>query len=430
MDFTIESYYNPHLAVGADRIDAIFTVTATNGEVYTSQNQGSKAIVFVLDVSGSMQEKDKLAQGKLALRRCIDLLDEKCLFSVITFSFEAEVIVPMSLATEFAKAQAHQRIQKLYASGGTCMSRALLAVLKEFRSADNAIGFVQFVTDGDNDRNDRQALENALQECEGKYQCDCWGVGTDWRPDELRKIAGRLLGTADAVPNPEQLEMHFKGALQRALAKGIGDVRLRLQLPKTCKILTAKQMSPEIADLIKLTKKVDDKNTDIPLGAWGAESRDYHVAFQLESQVDGEEMMVCRPKVVYSEDGSEIVVDGQRVIAAWTSDEALTARINSQLAHYTGQEELADSIREGLEAKARGDIDRATVLLGKAAKIAIQSGNDEVTMRLKKVVDVVDVEQGTVRLRSSANKAADLELDMGGTRTIRRRPAANNQEGK
>jgi len=430
MDFTIESYYNPHLAVGAKRIDAIFTVNATNMGMQMVQEQGRKAIVFVLDVSGSMQEHDKLAQGKIALRRCIDLLDRNCMFSVITFDFDAKVIVPMALATDLTKQHAHQCIQKLYASGGTCMSRALLAVQKEFRNADNVIGFVQFVTDGDNDRSDRQALENALQECEGKFQCDCWGVGTDWKPEELRKIAGRLLGTADAVPNPEQLETHFKGALERALAKGVGDVRLRLQTPKTCKILTVKQMSPEIADLMKLTKKVDDKNIDIPLGAWGVESRDYHVAFELESQEDGEEMMVCRPKLVYDQGGSDVIIDGQRVIAAWTSDEALTARINSQLAHYTGQEELADSIREGLEAKARGDVDRATVLLGKAAKIAIQSGNDEVTMRLKKVVDVIDVDQGTVRLRSSAGKAADLELDMGGTRTIRRRPVVNSQEGK
>ena len=36
--------------------------------------------------------------------------------------------------------------------------------------------------------------------CEGRFICDCWGVGVQWRPDELRKIAGQLLGTADAVP--------------------------------------------------------------------------------------------------------------------------------------------------------------------------------------------------------------------------------------
>jgi hypothetical protein len=173
---------------------------------------------------------------------------------------------------------------------------------------------------------------------------------------------------------------------------------------------------------------VDERNTDIPLGAWGVESRDYHVAFELTSQAEGEEMMACRPRIVYTKDGGEVVKDGQRVVAAWTADESLTTRINAHVAHYTGQEELADSIREGLEAKARGDDEQATVLLGKAARIAIQSGNEEVTKRLKKVVDVIDAEKGTVRLRSAGSgaekKAADLELEMGGTRTVRRRPAA------
>ena len=92
------------------------------------------------------------------------------------------------------------------------------------------------------------------------------------------------------------------------------------------------------------------------------------------------------------------------------------------MAHYTGQGELASSIQEGLEAKARGDEDKATRLLGRAAQIAQQTGNEEVTRRLKKVVDVVDADAGTVRLKRS-DKSADLELEMGGTRTVRRRPA-------
>ena len=45
---------------------------------------------------------------------------------------------------------------------------------------------------------------------------------------------------------------------------------------------------------------------------------------------------------------------------------------------------------------------------------------------LKKVVDVIDADSGTVRLKSSANKGAELELDMGGTRTVRHRPAAQS----
>ncbi len=429
MDFVVDSYFNPHLAVGAGRIDAILTITATDSkDVAGEAERAKKVVLFILDVSGSM-EGDRIAMGKLALRKCIDLLDQDCLFSVIAFSSHAEIVLPTTLATAAAKEEAHTRIKRMSAGGGTEMSKALLAALSQLSGAGGAIGYAQFVTDGDNDPADAKALEDALGRCEGKFQCDCWGVGTKWKPGELRKIAGRLLGSADAVPNPEQLEVHFRDGLGRALSRGVGAVRLRLQTPKTSKIVSVKQMTPEIADLFKLSKRVDEKNLEVPLGAWSAESRDYHVVFDLEPQPDGEEMMVCRPRVVTSRGGAEVVAEGQRIVAAWTSDAGLTTRINAQVAHYTGQEELAGSIREGLEAKARGDVDEATKLLGKAAKIAIESGNEEVTRRLKKVVDVIDADTGTVRLRSGANKGDELELDMGGTRTVRRRPAAQGGEG-
>ena len=83
--------------------------------------------------------------------------------------------------------------------------------------------------------------------------------------------------------------------------------------------------------------------------------------------------------------------------------------------------ELADSIREGLAARERGDVDQATRLLGNAARIAATSGNEEVTRRLKHVVDIVDAPEGTVRLKMAVSKADELVLDMGGTRTVKRK---------
>jgi len=425
MNFKIENFYNPHLSVGASRLDSIISVTATatDGETVT-QNNIKKAIIFVVDTSGSMDGDSKIQTAKLAVRKSIDLLDANSLFAVISFSNYAEVIVPLRLATEENKEIAHYEVKRLVAGGGTQMSRAILEVLDMITGLDDTMIHVQFVTDGQNNINDHKLLEKALEQSEGKFQCDCWGIGTDWEPKELKNIANTLLGTADAVPNPDCLEKNFGIALAKAMAKDIGDVRLRIQTPKSVKIVTVKQVSPEIVDLSKLVKRVDDKNIDIPLGAWGTENREYQIAFELVPQSEGEEMMAGRPKVVYTKNGQEVVIDGERIVAAWSTDISRTSRINEQVAHYTGQEELAQSIKDGLEAKARGDIDSATVLLGKAAKIAVQSGNEEVTARLKKVVDIVDAEVGTVRLKSNAGKAADLELDMGGTMTIRKRTGA------
>jgi hypothetical protein len=426
MNFTAESFFNPHLSIGTNRIDAVLSINANAEAASGAPASGSttqRAVAFVMDISGSMQG-DRLLAAKHAVRCCIDLLDEDTLFAVVSFHNQAKEVVPLRKATKEAKELAHHAVQRLDAGGGTAMSKALLATKLALKGAGKAICYALFLTDGDNNRDDGDALQAALSQCKGVFQCDCRGVGTDWKPHDVRLIAGALLGNADAVANPNQLADDFRSSIARALAKGVGDVRLRLWSPKTAKVVAIKQMSPEIADLLALARPFDDKTLEVPLGAWGTESRDYHITIEVAAGIEGDEMLACRPAIVYAENGGEKKVAGQPVIAAWTGDEGLSTRINAQVAHYTGQTELADSIREGLEAQARGDVDTATRLLGKASKIAIASGNDDVTRRLKKVVDVIDADLGTVRLKSGAGKADILELDMGGTRTVRRRPAA------
>jgi protein involved in polysaccharide export with SLBB domain len=72
-----------------------------------------------------------------------------------------------------------------------------------------------------------------------------------------------------------------------------------------------------------------------------------------------------------------------------------------------------------LAARASGDDRTATVLLGEAAKIAHESGNEDTTRLLSKVVDVVDAEAGTVRLKSNIEKTDEMALDTRSTKTTR-----------
>jgi hypothetical protein len=111
-------------------------------------------------------------------------------------------------------------------------------------------------------------------------------------------------------------------------------------------------------------------------------------------------------------------------VVTWTTDEALSSRIDPRVAHYTGQEELAEAIQAGLEAREKGDDERATQMLGKAVKLAAESDNEEMTARLQRVVDVEDASSGTVRLKRSVDKAAamDLELESTTTKRAARRP--------
>jgi len=124
--------------------------------------------------------------------------------------------------------------------------------------------------------------------------------------------------------------------------------------------------------------------------------------------------------VAVSPAGREVLVE-EKVLARWTDDEALSTRINQQVAHYTGEEELAQAIHEGLEARKKGDDDIALAKFGRAVRLAYQSANEEKAKLLAKVVDVVDAASGTVRLRKKVEDIDEMALDARSTKTVRTR---------
>jgi PPM family protein phosphatase len=72
-------------------------------------------------------------------------------------------------------------------------------------------------------------------------------------------------------------------------------------------------------------------------------------------------------------------------------------------------------------ARKRGDEDTATAKLGRAVKLAEESGNTDSARLLAKVVDVVDAATGTVRLKKKVNDADAMALDTRSTKTVRTR---------
>jgi hypothetical protein len=65
-------------------------------------------------------------------------------------------------------------------------------------------------------------------------------------------------------------------------------------------------------------------------------------------------------------------------------------------------------------------------MLGRAVKLAHESGNTEMTQRLARVVEVMDAASGTVRLKRDVSKAAtmDLELESRTTKRVKKAPPA------
>ncbi len=415
MDFTIDSFFEPHLAPGETRLDAVMTVAGRGAA------SARRAAGLCVDVSYSMQHEGKIEAARHAGTRWVAALPEDVDFTVVAFAGHPFVIVPLQPATRANKAAAEKAIREIRLDAtGTEMSKGLVALREQLSKARDAVRYAYFITDGKNDGETPDALRAEVERCRGAFSCDVRGLGTDWRPQDVLAISEPLLGSADAVAKPQALDADLRSCLTRALSKSTGGVRLRLWTPGSIRIASVHQMSPEDIDVTSHGVRVDARSIEFPVGAWGNEARDYHVVFEASALDVGEEVLMCRPSVHWVEADAERKAAGAPVVATWSGDEAKTSRINPEVAHYTGQAELASSIRDGLLARDHGDEEAATRLLGRAVSIAAESGNEDVTRRLSKVVDVVDADRGTVRLRRGVGRGEELELEMGGTRTVRR----------
>jgi von Willebrand factor type A C-terminal domain/von Willebrand factor type A domain len=421
--FSVSVYQNEYLADGAAEVNAIVTVASTGTPAGPSTARAAQ--IVMVDCSGSMDyPPTKMAAARQATKAAIDAIRDGVPFAVVAGTHVARMVFPgteyLVPADASTRAAAKAAVDRLTAGGGTAIGQWLALADRLFTGHEDAIRHAILLTDGKDEHESPQDLDAAIARCEGRFTCDCRGVGTDWVVAELRRVAHGLLGTVDIVADPRGLAADFEAMIGNAMGKAVADVRLRLWSPQGASVKFVKQVAPNVADLTAKRVATGPLAGDYPTGAWGAESRDYHVCVAVRPGTVGDEMLAARASLVMIDSSGQATVLGQGLIkAVWTDDAALSTKINRQVAHYTGQAELADAIQSGLEARKNGDLDTATAKLGRAVQLAAQSGNDDTAKLLSKVVDVEDPATGTVRLKARVSDADEMALDTRSSKTVR-----------
>ncbi|MEM7340155.1 MAG: VWA domain-containing protein [Actinomycetota bacterium] len=418
-DFVAEVFQNEYLPAGAEVVDAVVTVRS---DVDTDGTGGADMVqLIVLDTSGSMNEEGgrKIRAARSATSAAIDTIADGVSFAVVGGHSSAYMIYPdegLAVADEATRSAAKGRVDRIEASGGTAIGTWLQAAAYLANLKPGAIAHAILLTDGKNQHEERSVLDRAIAGCVGLFQCDARGLGADWNIDELRRVASALLGTVDIIPRPEDMAEEFTSLTAAAMGRSVRSVQLRLWSPKGAEIGFVKQVAPTLEDLTGTARPVNALTRDYPLGAWSAgEERDYHVRVKVPVGGVGDERLAARVMLVID----DVDQPAALVRAVWTDDEALSTRINAEVAHYTGQAELADAIAEGLAARDRGDSDDATKKLGRAVQLAHEAGHVDTIRLLQKVVDVDDPASGTVRLKRTVEKTDEMALDVRSTRTVR-----------
>ncbi|ADB34980.1 von Willebrand factor type A [Kribbella flavida DSM 17836] len=420
-EFSATVYQNEFLPDGGTDVHAIVTVACSGAGAAGQSGAGDAGEIIIVDTSGSMGA-DGVRAAAYAAQTALDQILDGVWFAVISGNDRAELAFPPSAEPVMVRMDPYTRqaakdaVARFYADGGTAMGTWLRLASRVFATVPTLTQkHAILLTDGENQHESPEVLTETIEAVTGQFQCDCRGVGVAWQVEEVRRIATALLGTVDIIPAPDQLAAEFQRLIQQAMSKGVAAADLRVWAPQGAQVLFVRQVAPTVEDLTGRRTELNALTGSYPTGSWGDESRDYHVAVRLAAKGIGQEQLAARVQLAV---GEQVLAQGL-VKALWSADEALTTRISPEVAHYTGQTELANAIQEGLAAKAVGDTATATTKLGRAVQLAAQTGNEEATSRLRKVVDIEDQDTGTVRLKRSVEKVDEMALDTASTKTTR-----------
>ena len=417
-NFTLTVDQNPHLAVGVRTVHAIVEVRSTEAQVASAAGPPDAAEVIILDRSSSMSGR-KIEQARAAAAAAIDVLRDGVYFAVVAGQSTAMQVYPpkgpMVRAGKETRTAAKRALRHVRADGGTRMSSWLRLALGLFDGCPADLKHAVMLTDGHNiERPD--LLAGALEECRGRFVCDCRGVGDEWSLTQIKEITGALLGDWKPIAAAEQLADDFRAVMARSMDKRVTDVKLRVRCAPTATVTHFARVMPTIEELTdKGVPQGNGRVLEFPLGSWGTEERAYDLRIDLSQQElqiedDTRAKAAAVEIVVPAPGGGSVVAARGSVFAEWTVDVALSGRINEAVAGYSGQEELAKVVNGAIRAWEQGAAD-VTEQLGRAVQLAHRLGRDDVLEHLSRAADIEDPETGRVRPLPPRNvPRSDLHL--------------------
>ena len=189
--------------------DGYFILLATPRYEITERSYIPKDIIFVIDVSGSMSG-EKIGQARDALRYCVNTLDSRDRFEIISFSSSIENFQgSLKNANEDEVKNALYFIDNFSAAGGTNINEALQRALQLKNSPDNRPTSIVFLTDGlptEGAQDVNQILQNVKDSKKDYIRIFSFGVGYDVNTFLLDKLSQDHHGSTNYVKPGENFE--------------------------------------------------------------------------------------------------------------------------------------------------------------------------------------------------------------------------------
>lgn len=205
-------------------------------------------LCLVLDRSTSMQGV-RLQRVKEATNLIVDALDDMDIFSLITFSDRAEVVIPAQ--SNLDKAMVKSRISTIRSTGGTEILQGMLAGLGEIdrRRSPDMVNHLILLTDGQTYGGEQECINEAESAGQRQVSITTMGIGQDWNDkllDEIARISG---GTSIYIDSAARITYFFQESLQNLAHIVARDLGLTVRLSEAARIQGAFRISPYMESL-------------------------------------------------------------------------------------------------------------------------------------------------------------------------------------
>ena len=137
-------------------------------------------LVAVLDVSGSMNDFEKIVNLKIAMQFLVRKLSPVDRLSVVIFSNNSTRLFPLRQITDKSQEDIIKQVNDLVAVGGTNIAAGLqmgVEVLNDRCLKDSRVGAIMLMSDG------YQNIGDACQVQFGNFAVHTFGLGNEFKPD-------------------------------------------------------------------------------------------------------------------------------------------------------------------------------------------------------------------------------------------------------
>ncbi|MFI6011818.1 VWA domain-containing protein [Streptomyces sp. NPDC051243] len=420
LSFALEVDAPSDLAYDERRADALITVTARSTAQAAPDTPGAE--VLIMDRSLSMSGR-KLDEAKRAMCAAIDTLRDGALLGIVAGNHKAEVIFPatggLARVDALTREDAKLRVVGQFAEGGTAIGTWLTCAQNLFAAtpAPSGVRHAVLYTDGKDEHETPEQLDDVLTACTDQFVCDARGLGGDWHYADLLRVTAALHGTAEAVTTVSDLTEDFTRLMRQAQRIVVPRVYLGLRLNDRFQLAFVRQTRPVEAELT--ARRQVDLETHVPLGSWPPETRQYQVSLRFDPHtltVD-EDLRAARV-TLHAErpDGTRTPCsDTASMVVRRRSTPGFGIPRSADLTRVENERELGMAMRACADAQLRGDLERADRELRLATGLA-QDLRDTARLRLLRALAATGPD-GRLRVRRDVSRAQIQRIGVESTKT-------------